>query len=127
MVNKRNRAKKPKRFTEEEDKLLARCVAQTEKVNWNEISKHFSGRTTRQVRERWTLYLSPDINIGPWTEEEDRLLIQKINQVGLSWSKLVTFFSKRSQMALKNRWNSHIKKAVEVDKNGSFILPKTYI
>ena len=126
MSTKKNKTKKPKRFTEEEDKLLAKCVAQSDPINWNEIAKHFDGRTTRQVRERWTLYLSPDINIGPWSEEEDRLLLQKINQFGFKWAKLVTFFCQRSQMALKNRWNSHIKRAVEVDKNGVYYLPNDY-
>ena len=120
------KTKNPKRFTEDEDVLLAQCVGNADKIDWNEIASHFKDRSARQVRERWNLYLSPDINVQPWTDEEDNLLIEKINEFGCRWSKLNTFFSGRTQMAIKNRWNSHIKRIVQRKTNGMYELREFY-
>ena len=114
--------KNPKRFTEDEDVLLAQCVGNADKIDWNVIASHFKDRSARQVRERWNLYLSPDINVMPWTDEEDNLLIEKINEFGCRWSKLNAFFAGRTQMSIKNRWNSHIKRIVERTSSGLYKL-----
>jgi hypothetical protein len=62
------------------------------------------GRTTRQCRERWRYYLHPSINRTAWTEAEDRLLLQKYNELGAKWSHIVPFFHLRTDVDLKNRF-----------------------
>ena len=57
ITKKQQKTKNPKRFTEDEDVLLAQCVGKADKIDWNEIASHFKDRTARQVRERWNLYL----------------------------------------------------------------------
>ena len=120
MLKKTRKVKTPKRFTEEEDVLLAQCVGSAERIDWNKIASQFKGRTSRQVRERWNLYLNPNINVLPWTDAEDDLLIEKINLLGCSWSRLNSFFPGRTQMSIKNRWNSHLKRIVEKNSKGLY-------
>ena len=122
MTATKAKMKKPMRFTEEEDQLLARCVAESTTPNWKEISSLFHNRTRRQVRDRWNTYLSPDINMSAWTNEEDEILVKKIDENGFSWSKITPFFKGRTQMSIKNRWNSHIKSVIKIDTAGNHYL-----
>jgi hypothetical protein len=54
-------------------------------------------------------YLSPSIRAGPWTEGEDRLLLELINARGFAWSAIGVAFNGRSDNDIKNRWYSHLK------------------
>ncbi len=45
-------------------------------------------RTPKQCRERWLNYLKPTINHGPWTQEEDDILIRQHAVMGNSWAQL---------------------------------------
>ncbi|EAY15029.1 Myb-like DNA-binding domain containing protein [Trichomonas vaginalis G3] len=62
-------------------------------------------RNPRQCRDRYTKYLSPDLNKNPWTPEEDALLISKYHEIGAKWVKMSKFFNNRTDYSLKNRWN----------------------
>jgi hypothetical protein len=77
---------------------------------WETIARLIPGRTARQCRERWQLYLCPSVNRGPWTPEEDRLLLDKYLELGPRWTVLCQFFENRSFNNVKNRWNSVIRK-----------------
>jgi hypothetical protein len=54
-------------------------------------------------------YLSPHVRSGPWTEEEDALLVRKMNEIGPSWSSISEFFNGRSDNDIKNRWYAHLR------------------
>lgn len=125
-MRRRLKQRRPKRFTEEEDILLAKCIKESKMVDWNFIASFFKNRTTRQVRERWNTYLNPDINVAPWRNDEDLLLIEKINEFGFKWSKIGAFLKGRTQMSIKNRWNSHLKKVAHSTSNGLFYLDYKY-
>ena len=99
------------KFTPEEDMKLRKLVEEYGENNWNTISEKMEGRNTRQCRERWRYYLSPDINNDPWTAEEDKLLDQKYMIYGPKWKQIATFFSKRTDINVKSRWHVHMRKA----------------
>ena len=40
------------------------------------------GRSNEQCRDRWNERLDPKINREAWTEEEDRLLIDAVKELG---------------------------------------------
>ena len=65
--------------------------------------------------ERYVNYLDPNINRSPFTPEEDALLLARYNEFGPKWLKISTFFSKRTGMTLKNRYNF-------LKKNGKTIV-----
>lgn len=104
-----NPKKTKKKFTVNEDALLIKCVSLYGENNWKLISKYFKDRNTRQLRERYTLYLKPGNLDTPWTHEEDILLYQKIKEIGKHWSLLTKYFKGRNQNNIKNRWNFHLK------------------
>jgi hypothetical protein len=62
-------------------------------------------RNSRQCKDRWENYLSPKVDLSLWTKEEDNLLIAKRNEFGAHWVQIQHFFTKITDVALKNRWN----------------------
>lgn len=67
-------------------------------------------RTGKQCRERWTNHLDPNINRGAWTEEEDMRLLQCFLLHGKRWSEISKLIDNRTENAVKNRFNSLMKK-----------------
>jgi hypothetical protein len=76
---------------------------------WEGIARRLPGRTARQCRERWANYSAPSVRSDPWTEEEDRMILDKVNEVRFSWSVIARSFNGRSDNDIKNRWYSHLK------------------
>lgn len=114
-------------FTPKEDKQLIELVKEYGDRNWRVISKKMENRTTRQCRERYRNYLSPNLTNGPWTAEEDLLLEQKYVELGPKWAAISQFFKNRSDVNIKNRWASNRHKALRVaPKNlvDNLIIPK---
>lgn len=114
-------------FTPKEDKQLLELVKEYGDRNWRVISKKMENRTTRQCRERYRNYLSPNLTNGPWTAEEDLLLEQKYVELGPKWAAISQFFKNRSDVNIKNRWASNRHKALRVaPKNlvDNLIIPK---
>lgn len=46
------------------------------------------GRTYKQCRERYTNYLKEGLNVGPWSKEEDRLLLSMHAKIGNKWAEI---------------------------------------
>jgi hypothetical protein len=56
-------------------------------------------------------YLSPDLNGGPYTAEEDARLMTMVQQFGSHWSEIAKSFEGRTDVGLKNRYTALSKKA----------------
>ena len=97
------------RFTDKEDATLSALVYRLGTKDWEKIASYFPLRNARQCKERWTQYLSPDINKQPFSKEEDQLLIQKQQELGSKWEILTLFFKGRTSVSLRNRWKSLTK------------------
>ena len=93
-------------FTKEEDDKLKQLVSQFgETNNWKKISDMFPNRNIRQVKDRWTNYLSPNVINRPWNSQEDFLLIQSIQRFGRKWKTITQFFPGRTDIQIKSRFN----------------------
>lgn len=92
------------KFTKLEDEIIIRFVQEKGAHSWNRIVPLLPGRTPRLVRERWVNYLSPDVNLSPFTKEEDELLIELVKNNGKHWKYISQSFNKRTDIALKNRY-----------------------
>lgn len=93
-------------FTVAEDELLRRLVNEHGENNWGYIASLMKSRNARQCRERWRTYLRPSLNDGPWTQEEDEILLTKFMQYGTRWSLIGQFIPNRSDINIKNRWKA---------------------
>lgn len=114
-----------RKFTPREDQMLIEIVNKyiKEKMNrddinandeefkftpldWREISQQMkTKRNPRQCSERYLYYLSPSVNNGPWSIEEDEFLINKYEELGPQWKKISEFFPKRTEINVKNHFN----------------------
>jgi hypothetical protein len=105
------------KFVPEEDARLRQLVSVYGTNSWEVIAAGVPGRNARQCRERWKHYLSSETQTA-WTEDEDRQLYLRMEQIGPRWTILASFFPGRTDIQIKNRWmqrfadtsNLHIEK-----------------
>ncbi|OZJ03119.1 hypothetical protein BZG36_03880 [Bifiguratus adelaidae] len=89
------------RWREDEDKALRKAVSVYGSGNWVKIAQHVLGRTDVQCRERWMNVLSPEINNGPWTPEEDEILLKRVADFGEhSWSAVADKIHRQQPMII---------------------------
>lgn len=89
-------------FTLEEDQLIINMCKNT-KPNWRLIAEMLVNRTPRQVRDRYVNYLDTNIKHGPWSKEEDELLIRMFGMHGNKWSIIQQYIPNRNSNQIKNR------------------------
>jgi hypothetical protein len=90
-------------FAPNEDAELARLVGELGTSNWKEVAERIPGRSARQCRERWNLYLSTTASNAPWSLEDDFRLIALYQAHGPKWSMMAKDFPARTANNLKNR------------------------
>lgn len=100
-------------WSKEEDEIIIRLVEQYGAKKWSTIAQHLPGRIGKQCRERWHNHLNPNINKEAWTQEEEIALIQAHQVYGNKWAELTKFLPGRSDNAIKNHWNSSVKKKLD--------------
>ena len=99
-----------KKFSAAEDRILRMLVRECGEYAWEEISGLMPGRNLRQCKNRWFYYLSPKISKDPWTEEDDKRLIELTMQLNGKWVQISKRFRGRTDTQIKNRWNFLKKK-----------------
>lgn len=98
-------------WTESEDRQLLELVKEFGPRKWSLIAEKLnSGRTGKQCRERYLNSLAPDINKNAWTPEEDAIIMSMHESCGNQWSKISKMLKGRTPNAIKNRWNSTLKR-----------------
>lgn len=121
---KRKRSNKSK-FTTEEDKHLLKLVSKYGDRNWKKIASEMEGRSIRQCRDRYRHYVSPNINQKEWNEEEDRLLMEKVGNIGCKWKRMEKFFENRNEIQIRNRYyqitHHNLAEKKIVSKNGKYL------
>lgn len=73
------------RWTLQEDELLLRAIRKHGHC-WHKVAKYLPGRTDDQAAKRFREKLDPGIAKTPWSEEEDRILLDMWRKVGCRWN-----------------------------------------
>ncbi|CAN6969949.1 unnamed protein product [Brassica rapa subsp. trilocularis] len=98
-------------WTVEEDNVLMDYVQTHGKGHWNRIVRKTGlKRCGKSCRLRWINYLSPSVNKGNFTEQEEDLIIRLHKLLGNRWSLIAKRVPGRTDNQVKNHWNTHLSK-----------------
>lgn len=106
------------RWTSDEDDRLRQAVELYDGKNWKRIAATAFGadKTDVQCLHRWQKVLRPGLVKGPWTAEEDLLVIQLVARYGLKkWSMIASHLKGRLGKQCRERWYNHLNPDIKKD------------
>lgn len=103
-----------RRWTKDEDDVLARAVRTYQGKNWKKVAEFFDDRTDVQCLHRWQKVLNPELVKGPWTKEEDEKVVQLVKQYGPKrWSLIAGQLKGRIGKQCRERWHNHLHPGIK--------------
>ncbi|KAI0012725.1 hypothetical protein F4779DRAFT_566626 [Xylariaceae sp. FL0662B] len=108
--------KNKRRWTCLEDKILqdgfqAQSACPTGKgqtVNWKEIANRLPGRSNKDCRKRYLYEMAGTLKKGPWSKEEDNLLMNLVEKQGPSWVTISHAMGTRNADQCSKRWHNSL-------------------
>lgn len=85
--------------------------------DWQTISTQFNDpeMTPEVIQERYENRISPQINKGRFTLQEDQLIAHYYTTIGANWKKITAYLPGRTETMVRNRFYSSIKKRMSED------------
>ncbi|XP_009997148.1 PREDICTED: snRNA-activating protein complex subunit 4 [Chaetura pelagica] len=103
-----NKDLKRKEWTKDEDQMLLELVQEMRvgsHIPYKKIAYYMEGRDSAQLIYRWTKSVDPSLRKGPWTPEEDAMLLAAVGKYGeRDWYKIRTEVPGRSDAQCRDRY-----------------------
>ena len=110
---KRQPKPKQKLWSAEEDEALQTLIKKYGAKNWKTIVQFLPDRTEVQCIHRWQKVLNPEIIKGPWTPEEDSIVIKLVEEHGPHhWSMISSYLPGRIGKQCRERWHNHLNPGI---------------
>ena len=100
-------------WTKDDDEKLKTLVEEHGSKNWDIIAKKMPGRSEQSCVSRWQKVLKPQLVKGPWTEEEDKKLMELVKEVGAKrWTHIAGELPGRNGKQCRERWHNHLNPSI---------------
>ncbi|CAA7401787.1 unnamed protein product [Spirodela intermedia] len=98
-------------WTAAEDAILTDYVRRHGEGNWNAVQRNSGlSRCGKSCRLRWANHLRPNLRKGPFSPEEERLILELHAKLGNKWARMAAQLPGRTDNEIKNYWNTRIKR-----------------
>ncbi|KAL5700228.1 hypothetical protein ACHQM5_025701 [Ranunculus cassubicifolius] len=102
-------------WSEEEDLRLRKCIGKYGEGKWHQIPLRAGlNRCRKSCRLRWLNYLHPNIKRGEFKDDQIDLIIRLHKLLGNRWSLISGRLPGRTSNDIKNYWNSHLSRKVDL-------------
>lgn len=109
-------------WTAAEDALLLRAIhalsEEKETVDWIQVSQSVPARTSASCQQRYTKVLCPGLKKGPWSPEEDAILLSltlhgAVEKGEVDWTELCKHIQGRTPKQCRERWKNVLNPSVQ--------------
>ncbi|KAL4101683.1 hypothetical protein PRIC1_005432 [Phytophthora ramorum] len=101
-----------KRWTPEQDEALKKAVAELGHRNWMAVAERVPGRDNAQCLQRWNKVLKPGLVKGPWSVEEDAMLMEMMLKGYDNWRQVSNSIPGRTAKQCRERWRNRLDPSI---------------
>ncbi|KAL8023102.1 putative Homeobox-like domain superfamily, myb-like transcription factor [Plasmopara halstedii] len=101
-----------KRWTPEQDEALKEAVAELGHRNWMAVAERVPGRDNAQCLQRWNKVLKPGLVKGPWSVEEDAMLMEMMLKGYDNWRQVSNSIPGRTAKQCRERWRNRLDPSI---------------